>query len=72
MNSRDRVLCALRREIPDVVPYMYNCMDKDIQERIDEPELVDNVLKKYCEWSYRVSKNSGILKGKVMQGNTRQ
>jgi len=36
MNSRDRVLCALRRGIPDVVPYMYNCMDKDIQERIDK------------------------------------
>jgi uroporphyrinogen decarboxylase len=34
MNSRERVLRALNKGIPDMVPYMYNCIDQDLQERI--------------------------------------
>ena len=34
MNKQQRVTTALKGEIPDVVPYMYNTMMKGIQERI--------------------------------------
>ncbi|HOJ09866.1 MAG TPA: uroporphyrinogen decarboxylase family protein [Clostridiales bacterium] len=39
MNSRGRVLTALKRGIPDAVPYMYNTMDKELQEKIIGKEI---------------------------------
>lgn len=52
MNSRERVLCALKKGKPDAVPYMYNCMDKDIQERIIKREIVLETVSSVNSWGY--------------------
>ncbi|HHW30634.1 MAG TPA: hypothetical protein GXX20_03005 [Clostridiaceae bacterium] len=52
MNSRERVLCALKKGIPDAVPYMYNCMDKDIQERIIQKRIEVETVDGINSWGY--------------------
>jgi Uroporphyrinogen-III decarboxylase len=52
MNSRDRVLKALDLKVPDAVPYMYNCMDKDIQERIINKEISIETVTPLNSWGY--------------------
>ena len=52
MNSRERVLCALKRGIPDAVPYMYNCMDKDIQERIIHKDINIDTVSSLNSWGF--------------------
>jgi uroporphyrinogen decarboxylase len=52
MNSTERILCALNRGVPDAVPYMYNCMDKDIQERIIGKEILQNTVTGLNSWGY--------------------
>lgn len=52
MTSRERVLCALKRDIPDVVPYMYNIMDKDIQERIIQKAVQSETVDGINSWGF--------------------
>jgi uroporphyrinogen decarboxylase len=52
MNSRERVLCALKKEIPDAVPYMYNCMDQDLQERIIQKKIEINTVNSINSWGF--------------------
>lgn len=52
MNSRDRVLTALKGGIADLVPYMYNCMDKDIQEKIIQKEITIETITGLNSWGH--------------------
>lgn len=52
MNKKGRVLKALGVGIPDAVPYMYNCMDKDIQERIIAKEIFIDTVTPLNSWGY--------------------
>jgi hypothetical protein len=52
VNSRERVLCAFKKGIPDAVPYMYNCMDKNIQERIIQKEIHINTVTGLNSWGF--------------------